>query len=66
MIFEKTPATGLWMVAGIAVVFGAMTLISGGQALFGGSAAQATPCPSSCGSTSCQASPMCWPGSGSP
>lgn len=32
--------TGLWVAAGIAVVFGALTVFSGGQALFGGAAAQ--------------------------
>lgn len=32
--------TGLWVAAGIAVVFGALTIASGGQALFGGAAAQ--------------------------
>ena len=33
--------TGLWVAAGIAVVFGALTIVSGGQALFGDAAAQA-------------------------
>jgi hypothetical protein len=32
---------GLWIAAGVAVVFGALTILSGGQALFGGVAAQA-------------------------
>ncbi len=32
--------TGLWVAAGIAVVFGVLTIFSGGQALFGGAAAQ--------------------------
>lgn len=33
--------TGLWIAAGLALAFGALTLLSGGQALFGGAAAQA-------------------------
>ncbi len=33
--------TGLLIAAGIAVVFGALTIVSGGQALFGDAAAQA-------------------------
>jgi len=32
---------GLWTLAGIAIVFGALTILSGGQALFGSPAAQA-------------------------
>lgn len=32
--------TGLWVAAGIAVVFGGLTIVSGGQALFGSAAAQ--------------------------
>lgn len=32
--------TGLWVAAGVALVFGALTIVSGGQALFGGAAAQ--------------------------
>lgn len=32
--------TGLWVAASIAVMFGALTIVSGGQALFGGAAAQ--------------------------
>jgi len=31
----------MWIAAGLAVIFGALTLFSGGQALFGGPAAQA-------------------------
>ena len=34
-------STGLWVVAGVAVVFGALTIVSGGRALFGDAAAQA-------------------------
>jgi len=36
----SSQGTGLWVAAGIAVVFGALTIFSGGQALFGGAAAQ--------------------------
>ena len=32
---------GLWIAAGVAVVFGLLTIVSGGQALFGGAAAKA-------------------------
>lgn len=32
---------GLWIAAGVAVMFGLLTIFSGGQALFGGAAAQA-------------------------
>ena len=38
---EKSAYTGLWIAAGIAVAFGALTILSGGLALFGGPAAQA-------------------------
>jgi hypothetical protein len=38
---EKSGTTGLWIAAGLAIVFGALTIFSGGQALFGGPAAQA-------------------------
>lgn len=31
---------GLWVAAGIAVVFGALTIFSGGKAMFDGAAAQ--------------------------
>lgn len=34
-------STGRWVAAGIAVVFGALTILSGGRALFGDAAAQA-------------------------
>ena len=37
----KSGSTGLWIAAGLALVFGALTIFSGGQALFGGPAAQA-------------------------
>ncbi len=37
----KSRSTGLWIAAGIALVFGALTIVSGGRALFGGPAAQA-------------------------
>lgn len=37
----NTYSAGLWVAAGIAVVFGALTVFSGAQALFGGAAAQA-------------------------
>lgn len=40
MTTTPSRGTGLWVVAGIAVVFGALTIVSGGQALFGGVAAQ--------------------------
>ena len=33
--------TGLWIAAAIAVVFGILTIVSGGQALFGGPEAEA-------------------------
>lgn len=38
---EKSGTTGLWIAAGLAGVFGALTIFSGGQALFGGPAIQA-------------------------
>ncbi|MDP2737287.1 MAG: hypothetical protein Q8O82_00895 [Pseudorhodobacter sp.] len=41
MTTEKSGSIGLWIAAGIALVFGALTIFSGGQALFGGPAAQA-------------------------
>lgn len=41
MTTEKSYSTGLRIAAGIAIVFGALTIFSGGQALFGGPAAQA-------------------------
>jgi len=41
MTTEKSRSIGLWIAAGIALVFGALTIFSGGQALFGGPAAQA-------------------------
>lgn len=41
MTTEKSTSTGIWIAAGIALVFGALTIFSGGQALFGGPAAQA-------------------------
>ena len=40
MTTTPTRGTGLWVAAGIAVVFGALTIFSGGQALFGGAAVQ--------------------------
>jgi len=42
MMTKKSASTGLWIAAGIAIVFGALTIVSGGLALFGGPAAQAT------------------------
>ena len=41
MTTEKPGTTGLWIAAGIAVVFGALTIFSGAQALFGSPAARA-------------------------
>ncbi len=38
---SATRSTGLWIAAGIAVAFGALTILSGGRALFGDAAAQA-------------------------
>jgi hypothetical protein len=40
MTTTPSRGTGLWVAAGIAVLFGALTIVSGGQALFGGAAAQ--------------------------
>ncbi len=41
MTSKNARSIGLWSAAGIAVVFGALTIFSGGLALFGGAAAQA-------------------------
>lgn len=41
MTTGKPGSIGLWIAAGIALVFGALTIVSGGMALFGGPAAQA-------------------------
>lgn len=41
MTVDKTPSIGHWIAAGIAMVFGGLTILSGGQALFGDPAAQA-------------------------
>ena len=41
MTMTNSRSTGLWIVAGIAVVFGALTILSGGRALFGDAATQA-------------------------
>jgi len=41
MTTPRTRSTGLRIAAGIALVFGALTIVSGGQVLFGDSAAQA-------------------------
>lgn len=41
MTTEKSTSIGHWIAAGIAIVFGALTIVSGGLALFGGPAAQA-------------------------
>jgi hypothetical protein len=41
MTTEKSAPIGLWIAAGIAIVFGALTIASGGLALFGGPGAQA-------------------------
>ena len=41
MTTKKPAQIGLWLAAGIAVVFGALTIVAGGLALFGGPAAQA-------------------------
>ncbi|CUH66453.1 hypothetical protein TG4357_02433 [Thalassovita gelatinovora] len=38
---KNSGSTGLWVAAGIAIVFGALTIVSGGRALFGGAEAQA-------------------------
>ncbi|MDE3028759.1 MAG: hypothetical protein KGH84_10200 [Paracoccaceae bacterium] len=37
----RATSIGQWIAAGIGVVFGALTIVSGGQALFGSAAAQA-------------------------
>ncbi|MGB5559722.1 MAG: hypothetical protein WBN04_17150 [Paracoccaceae bacterium] len=37
----KPRSAGLWIVAAVAVAFGALTILSGGRALFGSAAAQA-------------------------
>lgn len=41
MTAEKSDSTGLRIAASIAIVFGALTILSGGRALFGDPAAQA-------------------------
>jgi hypothetical protein len=41
MTSERSYSTGIWIAAGIALIFGGLTILSGGQALFGGPAAQA-------------------------
>ena len=41
MTLENSRTTGLWIAAGLAIVFGALTIFSGGQALFGPPATQA-------------------------
>ncbi len=41
MTLTNPRSTGLWITAGIALVFGALTIVSGGRALFGDPAAQA-------------------------
>lgn len=38
---RKTAPTGVWIAAGIALAFGALTIVSGGRALFGPDAARA-------------------------
>ena len=40
MTTKKIASKGLWIAAGIAIGFGALTIVSGGLALFGGPAAQ--------------------------
>ncbi|MFN7225163.1 MAG: hypothetical protein ACK4MS_14195 [Paracoccaceae bacterium] len=40
MTTTSSRGTGLWVAAGVAVVFGALTIVSGGRALFGDAAAQ--------------------------
>jgi hypothetical protein len=42
MTLGNSRSIGLWVAAGIAIVFGALTVFSGGQALFGSTAAQAS------------------------
>lgn len=41
MTTKNSRSVGLWIAAGIAVAFGALTIFSGGQALFGSPAARA-------------------------
>ncbi|MCU0802072.1 MAG: hypothetical protein MUD11_09885 [Rhodobacteraceae bacterium] len=41
MITTSYRSTGRWIAAGIALVFGVLTIVSGGQALFGDAAAKA-------------------------
>mgnify|MGYP001116984990 CR=1 FL=1 len=41
MTAQKSNSTGLWVAAGIAIVFGVLTVVAGGRALFGGPEAQA-------------------------
>ncbi|MDO9524603.1 MAG: hypothetical protein Q7J57_03535 [Gemmobacter sp.] len=41
MTTTRSASAGLWIAAGIAIAFGALTVVSGGLALFGGPAAQA-------------------------
>lgn len=41
MTSTQPRSTGLWIAAGVAVVFGALTIVSGGQALFGDPATRA-------------------------
>ena len=41
MTTKKQGCTGLWIATAIALVFGALTIVSGGQALFGDPSAQA-------------------------
>ncbi len=41
MTVQKSAPLGIWIAAGLAIAFGALTLISGGRALFGGAAAVA-------------------------
>jgi voltage-gated potassium channel Kch len=41
MTTKKSASIGLWIAAGVAIVFGVLTIVSGGLALFGGPAAQA-------------------------
>lgn len=36
----RATSIGQWIAAGVGVVFGALTIVSGGQALFGSAAAQ--------------------------
>ncbi len=40
MTTERSLSTGMWIAAAIAIVFGALTVFSGGQVLFGSSAAR--------------------------